>query len=124
MRSMTDKNRALLSEAGIEVEALLERSGGNEGLLFRLLGFFLKDDNFEKLEKAMESGDREAALTASHTLKGVAGNLSMEKLYEETSRQVRAMRSGDWESAGERMDEIRSLYEKARMNISTSLEEA
>ena len=48
----------------------------------------------------MATGDKDAALAASHTLKGVCGNLSMTALFDLLTRQVAAFRAGDWEGAG------------------------
>ena len=107
---MDAKVKEQLVSAGINVDSALERFMGNEALLMRFLKKFLDDPNYEKLCAAVDSGDQEAALTASHTLKGVCGNLSMEGLFDLLTCQVRAFREGAWEEAVGMMPEIRQRY--------------
>ena len=42
----------------------------------------MQDENEALLSAALTGGDLESALTASHTLKGVCGNLSMTALFD------------------------------------------
>lgn len=121
---MSDEMRDTLTLAGINMETLLERLGQNELLLHRLLGKFLEDRNYGILEEAMRSGDREKALTASHTLKGISGNLSMDQLYQTVTAQVEAIRADDWNRAKQAMPEITMLYENLRSGIGTTLKKA
>ena len=60
----------------------LERFMGSEALLTRFLGRFLEDGNMDALRAAVAAGEWDKALTASHTLKGMSGNLSMTVLYD------------------------------------------
>lgn len=100
-----------LTGAGIDVEDALGRFMGNEMLFSRFLKKFTEDANYEKLSQAIAAKDAEAAVAASHTLKGVCGNLSMTKLHELLTRQVAALRGGDWETASGLMPEISQAYE-------------
>ena len=61
----------------------------------------------------------EQALAASHTLKGMTGNLSMTVLFDLFSRQVEAIRGGDWERAVSLMDEITPARERVLSLIET-----
>lgn len=108
---MQELMRERLKEAGIDVTAALERFMGNESLLERFLKKFLDDTNYEKLAEAIDAGQQEAALTASHTLKGISGNLSMTGLFSLLSEQVSAFRADDWDRAVELMPEITKTYE-------------
>lgn len=103
------KNR--LEAGGVQVDAALERLMGSEALLERLLIKFAADGNFQKLEQALDSRDQEGAVAASHTLKGMCGNLSMEPLYGLFTRQVEALRQGDWAAAGDLQEEIRPAFQ-------------
>ena len=98
--------RQELLAGGIDVDGALERFMGSEALLERFLGKFLQDANYEALEQAVARGDWEEALRASHTLKGVCGNLSMTVLYDLFTRQVAAIRAGDMAGAAALMEEI------------------
>ena len=83
---------------------------GSEALLERLLKKFLEDENYQKLCTALECADQEAAVAAAHTLKGVCGNLSLTVLYPLFTRQVEALRQGDWPAARALMEEIQPAY--------------
>lgn len=115
---MTSEKVARLAGAGIDVTDALNRFMGNEGLLERFLNKFLSDQNFKKLGEAIAAGDNESALLASHTLKGVCGNLSMTTLSELLTRQVKAYRDGNHDLAESMMPEITSAYDKVVSAIS------
>ena len=99
-------------KTGIDIESALDRFMGNESLLNRFLKKFLDDPNYGKLQKAIEEGDAEAAVAASHTLKGLCGNLSMKDLFDLFTRQVALFRSGKFEEAAALMTEIAPAYER------------
>ena len=101
-----------LTAAGIDVNSALERFMGNEMLLDRFLKKFAADENYWKLCDAVAAGKKEEALTASHTLKGVTGNLSMTDLFDLLTRQVQAFRDDDWKAAADLMPLITQAYEK------------
>ena len=101
-----------LGAAGVNVDEALARLMGNETLFLRLLQKFLADKNYAKLVNALETGDAEAALAASHTLKGVCGNLSMTALFDLLTRQVAALRAGQWQEAVDMLAQIAPAYER------------
>ena len=108
---MRAERKARLESAGVDVEQALERMMGSDALLERLLHKFLEDGNFTALTAALEAGDLPAAVNASHTLKGVCGNLSMPGLYLLFTRQVEALRAGELAQARALMEEIASGYQ-------------
>lgn len=110
-----------LEQGGIDTESALERLMGSEKIFFRLLNKFLEDDNYDKLSEAVRHGDMSAALTASHTLKGICGNLSIQKLFDLLTQQVALFRQGDEESAAALMEEISACYEAAVDSIVESV---
>lgn len=101
-----------LIDGGIDVDDALARFMGSEKMLDRFLNKFPADVNYGKLVQAIAAGDRDEALIASHTLKGVSGNLSFTALYDLTDRQVKAMRANEWDDAFAMMDQITAAYEK------------
>ncbi len=101
-----------LIDANINVDSALERFMGNEALLERFLNKFLTDVNYKKLTDAIAANDKDGALTASHTLKGVSGNLSMTSLFSLLTCQVESFRSGDWQGAVDMMPDITEEYER------------
>ena len=86
------------------LQQFYEKIGGDyEGTLKRLpteamvKKFVLKypgDPSFDELTKAIAEKDWETAFRASHTLKGVAQNLGMTKLYEVDAELCEQMRGG------------------------------
>ena len=114
---MDEARKQALCAAGIDVEAALARMMGSEALLARLLKKFLDDANYAKLQDAVARSDAETALTASHTLKGVCGNLSMTALFDLLTRQVAAFRAGDWEGAVALLEQIDQAYARVTAAI-------
>jgi HPt (histidine-containing phosphotransfer) domain-containing protein len=93
-------------------EGALARIGKNAKLLKRLLTKFLEDTpkQFEQLKGEIAANDRAAAAKSVHTFKGVAGNLSMTKLFE-LSPSFEALLKTDAD-ASEALAEYGAVYEK------------
>lgn len=102
----------ILKAAGVDYDGALARFMGNEGLLTRFLKKFLDDPNFLGLQSALEQGDTEAAFRAAHTLKGVAGNLSLTELYDKAAKISEVLRGGDLEGAKAILPEVQETYQK------------
>lgn len=115
---MTESLKTQLIKAGVDVNSVLERFMGNEALLERFLKKFPQDENYQKLCSSMEARDLDAAITASHTLKGICGNLSITSLFDLLNNQVAALRSNDWQSAEEMMPQISKAYNAVTDTIS------
>ena len=66
------------SLAGFDVQAGMRRLGGNRALYTRLLADFVRDhgDDAKAIREALAAGDIGLAKRMTHTLKGLAGNLS------------------------------------------------
>lgn len=109
---MEEQKKAELRAAGVDVEDVLGRFMNNETLMERFLKRFLQDENFERLKTEIKNEEKQGAYEASHTLKGVCGNLSMTELYRLFSKQVEALRGDRWEEAVSMMDEIETEYQK------------
>ena len=67
-------------EGYINVQDALKRVGGSMALYKRLLNSFVGGDNIDPIEKALNDGAMDDASRLVHTIKGVAANLSLEKL--------------------------------------------
>lgn len=103
---MDAQKKQALQGAGVDVDGALERFGGNEALLERFLNKFPADPNRAALAHALETEDWDAALAASHSLKGVCGNLSFTQLHQLLTRQVAALRAADYAAARDLMPAI------------------
>ena len=66
----------------------------------------------DKSNGIFKAGAREGAVTASHSLKGVCGNLSMTELFDLLTRQVGLLRAEDWAGAMDLMPGIDGAYEE------------
>lgn len=110
-------NLAILQSVGIDVQEVLDRMMGNEALLERLLGKFLEDVNCERIVEATEARNGEAAINAAHTLKGVAGNLSIKPVYHLAARQCELLRLGQWEQAQAQFPELEEAVRQTREAI-------
>ena len=117
----TSKKEALVA-AGINCDAALERFMGSEAMLNRFLKKFLADENYGKLTEAAESGAAGDMLAASHTLKGICGNLAFETLFDLFTRQVQTLRDGDTQAAVDMMPEITEEYGKVTEAIRANCE--
>jgi two-component system sensor histidine kinase/response regulator len=62
---------------GFDIKQALARMGGNAKAYRKTLGKVLESeaDTMELIQQSLDAGDRETALRAAHTLKGVAGNI-------------------------------------------------
>ncbi len=110
-----------LIQAGIDMDDFLKRLMGNEMLVKRFIQKFVQDENFTKLVAAFDQEDVKAAEMASHTLKGMCGNLSIKELYMLFTEQVRRIRSGEYAEAKAMMPEITACYQRAVDGMSAFL---
>ena len=86
----------------MDLEALYEQVGGSAGevlkripsekMLRKFVGKYLADPTFGNLESAVAAQDWKGAFLAAHTLKGVAQNLGMDRLYKAAAALCDAVR--------------------------------
>ncbi len=89
-----------------EPSVVLERLGGNEAMLDRLLGKFhdtyrLAGDQFRTL---LASGEREEAWRLIHSIKGVSANLGIGTLYRRAISLETKMKNGEYLSMQQETD--------------------
>ncbi len=82
---------------GVDVREGLARAAGNSRLYRDLLIRFANDyvDVGAQMAAAFESGDPKQAEHIVHTVKGVAGNMSISKIYSSADKMERAIRKRD-----------------------------
>lgn len=113
----------MLINTGIDAQDAVKRFMGNESLYARMLGKFLADKNYENLVAAISEKNESGALSASHTLKGLCGNLSITELFKLFSEQVALFRADKWDDASAMMPEITEKYTKVTEVIKAWLEQ-
>ncbi len=90
----------------------------NEEIIRSFMEDFLEDEEFTKLEKAMEAQDERAAFEAAHTLKGVALNMEFGFLSQSLIALTEALRHGKQPNAEELYETVREDYLKTIQIIS------
>lgn len=92
-------NRYKLYKAGIDTNEGINRFCGKAEIYEQYLVAFPNDQNYDAMCLAIRSGDVKAAFSAAHALKGVAGNLSLVKLYTDIIPLVEELRAGSLTNA-------------------------
>lgn len=103
-----------LRDMGVDTQAALRRFAGNSALYERFLMKFLEDGTFKKIEDAFKAGDWDSMLSAAHNLKGVAGNLGLDQIYQASSKIVSSLRSENRNDAAEAYSELDIAYRALR----------
>ncbi len=82
---------------GLNLADSLDRMGGREDVLLRLLGKFRNGqrDAPQQLQEAAEAGDMETMQSIVHTLKGAAANLGLEELATAAGLLEASLRTGE-----------------------------
>lgn len=101
-----------LKELGANTDEGLERCMNKPEFYERLLKKV--PDNFEKLEvqNFLEAGDFQTATTNAHTLKGVAGNLSLTPLFTAYTEIVNLLRADKPDEAVKVLADILPVQEQ------------
>jgi len=92
-----DSEATLPAIEGIDIEAGLKRVAGNKRLYRSLLEQFVakQGDASVQIAEALRSGDRLLAERLAHTLKGVAGNIGMDKVQSAAAGVELGIRESD-----------------------------
>lgn len=90
MSVLTDRLRA----EGADMDGAMNRLLNDEELYATCFGYFMDDPSFAALGTALDSKDYAAAFEAAHSLKGVAGNLGLTRLYQLSGGLVEPLRHG------------------------------
>jgi HPt (histidine-containing phosphotransfer) domain-containing protein len=107
----------------IDVDDALDRVGGNESLLIRVISIFHKTygNIIPEIRAALEGGDIQEAFRKVHTLKGVAGSLSARALFETARELETSLRNGD-ESGREELLSLLDLRVAAAKAFAAEIE--
>jgi two-component system sensor histidine kinase/response regulator len=93
---------------GLDTADGLRRLGGNAKLYRRLLERFVQEqaDAPARISASLQAGDREGAVRAAHTLKGVAGNLGLHEVHERAAALEDALFPAQQEALATALDAV------------------
>jgi len=92
----------------IDFEDGLKRVMNNKPFFIKMLGRFKDDPNLQRMEEALAANDFEKAQIAAHTLKGLAGNLSLTELFKQ-SREIETQIKAKSVNPGQ-LDILKDVY--------------
>lgn len=104
-------NKDVLAQAGIDFDGGLERFSGRAEIYTKYLKKFPDDKYYPSLLEALEKKDVEEAFVNAHSLKGTAGNLSLNDFYEAVSSLVEALRENDIDKALELLPAVKERHD-------------
>jgi two-component system sensor histidine kinase/response regulator len=109
------------SMSGIHMESALQRLGGNEEVLGDLLAEFATyhADSVRELREALCCEDKEEALQLAHAIKGVAGNISANRLYQAASQLETAIGLGNTDDCGTCLKSFEKALDEVLQSIDT-----
>ena len=95
-------------------EAAINRLGGNEGLLNRIVEMFLAQitQKQQALQKAVNDQDIEGVRFTSHAMKGVSGDVGADAIREKASSIENKAKRDDLTEIAQDMQELDSLIEQ------------
>lgn len=106
-------NRYKLSKAGISANEGIKRFGGNAEKYEELLNQFPDDIHFKAMCDAIAEKNVQKAFNEAHALKGISGNLSMKRFYEDLFPLVEELRGGSLENADTLLQKVKQDYDDA-----------
>jgi len=93
----------------------IKRMMNNPKLYLRLLTKFKNDTKLDALETAFSRGDAEKTKTEVHTLKGLAGNLSLMELSIQCLELENRIKSGNMDQG--QMETVRTVFDMTLQTI-------
>lgn len=116
----------------MNIEEFYKAIGGNynevklrlqsDALLYRFAMKFLADESYEKLSAAIQAENHENAFREAHTLRGVAQNLSFERLSGSVGELTELLRN--WEKEVIDENEVQKLWKQVSEDYSVIVEAA
>ncbi len=100
----------MFEELGGDYQKLLGRLK-NDAMIETFLKIFMKDQEFCKLEMAMQEQRDQDAFSAAHALKGVSANMEFGNLYRASSDLTELLRHGRKPGALEKFTVVKQEYE-------------
>lgn len=100
----------------IDAESGIARVGGQKALYISMLKMFLTLKDLEPLDDFIKNNDIDETIRVVHTVKGVAGNLSLEMLFERSNEMLTKLREGSMPTS-EEYDDYKNIIDETRKEI-------
>ena len=107
---------------GVDVKGGLALMAGNDKIYARLLQTYHTGDLYGKFVEAYNAGDVEATRVAAHTLKGVAGNLHLNEIYEKIKDVEGTMKESHAMPNDQDMNELEQIQNATMHTIKNLIE--
>ncbi|MEG0127473.1 MAG: Hpt domain-containing protein [Clostridia bacterium] len=107
---MQQETREMLEQYGVNVDRTLARFVRDEEMMLRFMRSLPQDDSFDQMVQAKQQGNQEAFQFATHSLKGLSGNLGLTPLFDKCSELMVAIRAGDEEAVDRLYGEVCAEY--------------
>ena len=114
---MTEAQKTILNNIGVNIEETLERFSYNEELYFTCLEKFKTSPYLDQFNEAFTACDHDPAFEAIHALKGLAGNLGFTWLYNASSTVTEILRTGSMEVEPDYIIELQDEYDRVLANV-------
>lgn len=93
-----------------DVDGAMKRFSSNAALYTSLLIEFPKDETMNSLIKALQDENWDAAYTAAHALKGLAGNMGFVPLFHASGELVLLIRKGKIDDVADTFKKVKKSY--------------
>ena len=98
-----------IQEQGADTDSAMERFLGDKALYFECLSQFITDPSFLALKQAIEERNYDRIFNYAHTLKGVAGNLSLIPIFEAAGNMLNSLKEQNYNDIHEQYEKIVAL---------------
>ena len=103
-----------LKAIGCNTSEGLARCMNNEAFYLMLVNKFIATTDLSKLENALKSNDLDTAFKEAHSLKGVAGNLSLTPLFNVLVEMVEPLRNKEEKDYLPLFNKIKDLFNELK----------
>ena len=93
----------------------LKRVMNNTKLFCTLLSKFKNDTNLEKIETAVGNADMESAKNSTHTLKGLAANLSLTELFKQLQELELQLKDGNFDTG--QLELVKNIHAQTLIEV-------
>ena len=105
----------------VDFDEGVKRVMNNAKLYAKLLTKFRNDTKLDDLETAVAEGDMEKAKAAAHTIKGVAANLSLTELFQQSLELETQIKAG--EVNPNQMETVKAVFAATLQDVDKAIAE-